>query len=57
MRLGYRLIPKRPFVVGGEFTWENMMAMPELQGMQYRANIANPIKDLPDGTDIEFLIT
>jgi len=50
--LGYRLIPKIPFVLGGEFKIENLFLMEDARGMLSRANIANQIHEIPDGTQI-----
>ena len=49
---GYRLIPKVPFVAGGAFRVDNLLAMNEAEGMAYRADFANQIRDLPDGAEI-----
>jgi len=51
---GTRLIPKLPFVCGGPFRVDNMHVMNDVQAMQFRASIANQIRDLPDGTSIRF---
>lgn len=49
-----RLLPKIPFVAGGEFTLENLYLGSSVEGMKFRASIANQIKDLPDGAQIQF---
>ncbi len=49
-----RLLPKIPFVAGGEFTLENLYLHGAIEGMKFRADIANQIKDLPDGAQIQF---
>lgn len=51
-----RLIPKIPFVAGGEFALENLYLSDAVQGMKFRADIANQIKHLPDGGQIKFEI-
>ena len=48
-----RLLPRIPFVAGGEFTLENLYLGSSVEGMQFRASIANQIKDLPDGAQIQ----
>jgi len=48
-----RLLPRVPFVAGGEFTLENLYLGSSVEGMQFRASIANQIKDLPDGAQIQ----
>lgn len=52
-----RLSPKIPFVAGGEFNLGNLYAVDAVQGMRFRAHIANQIKGLPDGSHIDFKIT
>ena len=54
--IGKRLLPKMPFVAGGEFAVENLYAHDAIQGMLFRAEIAKQIKDLPDGAKIRFEI-
>jgi len=53
---GMRLLPKKPFVLGGEFTVENLYALSDVEGMRFRASIANQIRDCPDGTNVTFSI-
>ena len=49
-----RLLPKLPFVAGGEFVLDNLYLADAVEGMRVRADIANQIKDLPDGAQIKF---
>ncbi len=49
-----RLLPKIPFVAGGEFVLDNLYLNDAVEGMKFRADIANQIKDLPDGAQIQF---
>ncbi|MGY2442399.1 SMI1/KNR4 family protein [Pseudomonas sp. SDO52101_S400] len=49
-----RLLPKVPFILGGEFVLENLYLADAVKGMKSRANIANQIKNLPDGAGISF---
>lgn len=49
-----RLLPKLPFVAGGEFVLDNLYLADAVEGMKFRADIANQIKDLPDGAQIKF---
>ncbi|WP_252512313.1 SMI1/KNR4 family protein [Acinetobacter bereziniae] len=53
---GMRLLPKKPFVLGGDYTLENMYLEDSIKGMKYRACIANQIKNLHDGTEIRINI-
>lgn len=52
-----RLVPKLPFVMGGEFSLENLYLADSVTGMRDRANIANQIKNLPDGKRIHLKVT
>lgn len=54
--LGSRLLPKIPFVMGGEFEVENIYALESVEAMKYRASIALQIKDMPDGAKINIKI-
>lgn len=49
-----RLLPKIPFVAGGEFVLDNLYLGDVVEGMKFRASMANQIKDLPDGAQIKF---
>jgi hypothetical protein len=49
-----RLLPKLPFVAGGEFTVENLHALEAVEGMRARGAIATQINRLPEGTQIRF---
>ena len=54
--IGMRLLPKVPFVCGGQFSVENLYALKDADGMRFRASIANQLADVPDGTEIVFKI-
>lgn len=49
---GKRLLPKVPFVLGGEFVLDNLYLADAVEGMRFRADIASQIKELPDGAQI-----
>lgn len=49
-----RLLPKVPFVAGGEFDLGNLYLADALEGMKFRADIAKQIQNLPDGAQIRF---
>lgn len=51
-----RLIPKIPFVCGGQFEFDNLSAVDAVSGMKSRANLARQILDMPDDAQIEFNI-
>jgi len=54
--LGKRLLPKIPFVLGGEYKVENLYAADALKGMEFRADMWRQIRDLPDGSEIKIRI-
>ena len=51
-----RLIPKIPFVCGGEFEIENLTNINSITSMKSRANLAMQILNSPDGSEISFHI-
>jgi hypothetical protein len=55
--VGKRLIPKVPFVAGGQFDIANLYAGDSVEAMHWRAFLAQHIESLPDGAKIEFKIT
>jgi hypothetical protein len=52
LKLGMRLLPKVPFVLGGQFAIENLYALDDAEGMRFRASIANQLHDGPDGSKV-----
>lgn len=52
-----RLIPKVPFVVGGEFQVSNLKAIDAAEGMRSRGNLARQLHSLPDGAQIKIQIS
>lgn len=54
---GRRLLPKQPFVVGGQYNIDNLYSGQSLEGMQFRAYLASQIHDLPDGARVVFEIS
>jgi hypothetical protein len=54
--LGKRLIPKIPFVLGGDFVIENLYPLYSLVGMQVRGELAVQIRDLPDGAQVTYRV-
>ncbi|MGI8552314.1 MAG: SMI1/KNR4 family protein [Dehalococcoidia bacterium] len=53
---GKRLLPKLPFVLGGEYTLENLYAGDAVAGMRFRGNLAQQLRDLPDGAKVRLEI-
>ena len=49
---GQRLLPKKPFVLGGEFAIENLYKLNEVEGVLFRASIAVQLRDCPDGSTV-----
>ena len=54
--VGKRLLPKVPFVLGGEYSLSNLYLSDSVRGMKIRAHIAHQIKNLPDGAQVKFEI-
>lgn len=49
---GTRLLPNVPFVLGGKYEIDNLHISNDVEGMIFRASIANQIRDVPDGGQI-----
>ncbi len=56
IQAGHRLMPKIPFVLGGEYALGNLYTLNAVSAMKSRGNLAKQIKDLPDGAKIQFKI-
>jgi hypothetical protein len=52
LTLGDRLVPIRPFVLGGAYALHNLRATGAVRGMRWRGEIARQILHLPDGASI-----
>lgn len=52
-----RLVPGNPFVLGGTYDVDNLLALDAAQGIRLRAEIANQIRNLPDGATVRLQIT
>ena len=52
LKPGIRLLPKVPFVCGGKFSVENWYELKDVDGMRFRASLANQLIGVPDGTQI-----
>jgi hypothetical protein len=53
---GQRLLPKIPFVAGGEFDLANLYPLDAVEGMRFRAALARQIHDLPEGAQIQITL-
>ncbi len=51
---GNRLVPKKPFVCGGDFEISNLVEMNALEAMRFRGELATQIRDIPDGSTVRF---
>lgn len=49
---GMRLVPKIPFILGGEYSLDNLHLMASREAMRFRAEIATQTRSLPDGTKV-----
>lgn len=56
LRPRHRLMAKTPFVLGGKYSLENIVALDSLRVMKSLGNLAHQIHDLPDGAQIKFVI-
>jgi hypothetical protein len=55
--VGVRLTPKTPFVLGGEYSMENLHPLEAVQAMRLRGAIALQIRDLPDGARVKLQVS
>lgn len=53
---GKRLVPKAPFVLGGEFSVKNLYVAESAAGMRARGNLARQLIDVPDGAQVSYQI-
>jgi hypothetical protein len=51
---GLRLLPKVPFVLGGDYAVENLYAGRAVEGMRARGHLATQLVDLPEGAQIDY---
>jgi hypothetical protein len=51
-----KLVARRPFVLGGEYTAQNLAAVESARSMRIRGPIASKISELPDGAILEIEI-
>lgn len=53
---GQRLMPKIPFVMGGEYHIENLWVGDAVRGMRFKGDVALQIRDVPDGGAVKLKI-
>lgn len=51
-----RLVPVTPFVLGGAYSLDNLIAMDAAAAMRLRANLALQIVNLPDGASVVYKV-
>lgn len=56
LHAGKRLLPKIPFALGGHYDVSNLFEEDAVQGMHVRGSLAVQIRDLPDGTQVEYRV-
>lgn len=56
LKPGQRLMPKIPFVTGGEYSLDNLWAGDAVEGMRFKGSIARQIRDVPEGSSIRLNI-
>jgi hypothetical protein len=52
----YRLAPRIPFVLGGEYSLDNMYLADSVALMRFRGSLAKQLRDIPDGTPVNLKI-
>lgn len=53
----HRLVPITLFCLGGQFILDNFYSIDAVEGMNFRADIARQLKDLPYGTQVRIVIS
>lgn len=51
-----RLCPKYPFILGGEYSLDNLALMGYIDNINYNSNIAKQVYNLPEGSKIKIII-
>ncbi|HTU35073.1 MAG TPA: SMI1/KNR4 family protein [Candidatus Acidoferrum sp.] len=57
LSFGQRLMPKMPFLLGGEYNLENLWAGNPLEGMRFKGELATQTRDLPHGAPVRLIIS
>jgi len=52
LKPGCRLVPKKPFILGGDLTISNLAEIDAVKGMRFRGELATKLLELPDGSTI-----
>jgi hypothetical protein len=56
LKPGERLLPRIPFVLGGEYSLDNLRKWNDKKGMRALGFLATHIRDVPDGAEISFVL-
>ena len=56
LALGERLLPRVPFVLGGEYTLSNLKKWNDRKGMRARGFLATKLQGVPDGAQVSFVL-
>lgn len=51
-----RLVPKIPFILGGDYSIENLYLLDSKLGMKVRGDLAVQVRDLPDGAQVSYRV-
>jgi hypothetical protein len=52
LRRGFRLLPKMPFILGGDFVVDNMVEVPAREAMRKLGHLYEQVRGVPDGTPL-----
>jgi hypothetical protein len=53
---GERLLPRTPFVLGGDYSIDNLQNWNDRKGMRARGFLAAQLRNLPDGSQVSFVL-
>jgi hypothetical protein len=56
LKPGMRLVPKIPFVLGGEYAIDNLHPLDACEAMKFYAELAIQIADLPEGASVRLRV-
>jgi hypothetical protein len=51
-----RLVPKVPFILGGDYSVDNLAAIDRVRGMRFRGSLAVQLRDVPDGSQVRLRV-
>jgi hypothetical protein len=57
LALTNRLVPITPFILGGAYAVDNLMAIEAVEAMWFRGSVYQQSRDLPDGTRVRVEVT